>query len=416
MVFLLSLLSKIQSTKSVRHFVQHQQIGPRSSKTAPRLLVDVSVVAQFDARTGIQRVVRALLLQLVSTPPQGYVVCPIYASRKHGYRYAKIETRQENGHQEVEIIQLDEKVAVARGDVFLGLDLAAHLVPRHMLTLLRWKMSGVSMNFLVYDVLPILHPEWFNPKTSKIFRRWIQAIAILADRLICISRDCESRLRQILREQYELDQEIETKVFYLGADIASSMPSAGFSETLKPVFDALSQATTLLMVGTIEPRKGYEQVLNAFEKLWQKDAPVNLVIVGKPGWKTEALQARLQAHIAQGARLWWFDQASDELLERLYQRADGLIAASYAEGFGLPVVEAFYFGLPVLCRDTPIFREVVGDHASFFSGNCADALAENIEAWLQSMVNVGKNTVKIQPLSWRESSQQLLACLDMAVK
>jgi glycosyltransferase involved in cell wall biosynthesis len=65
------------------------------------------------------------------------------------------------------------------------------------------------------------------------------------------------------------------------------------------------------MVGTIEPRKGYAQALDAFEAIWRDGCPIQLVIVGRIGWKVESLVARLRSHEQIGDRLRWFDSADD---------------------------------------------------------------------------------------------------------
>jgi len=72
------------------------------------------------------------------------------------------------------------------------------------------------------------------------------------------------------------------------------------------------------MDNTLESRKGHGHGLNAFEQLRQRGRDINLIIVGKPGWKTEALQQRLCTYPQIKANLYWMDNASDELLELLY--------------------------------------------------------------------------------------------------
>ena len=122
------------------------------------------------------------------------------------------------------------------------------------------------------------------------------------------------------------------------------------------------------MVGTVEPRKGHAQTLAAFERLWADGVDVGLAIVGGEGWHTESLMGRLRTHSERGRRLIWLARASDEMLLRLYDSAVALIAASEGEGFGLPLVEAAQHGLPIIARDLPVFMEVAGEHAFYFSG------------------------------------------------
>ncbi|MFU0418289.1 glycosyltransferase, partial [Acinetobacter baumannii] len=107
--------------------------------------------------------------------------------------------------------------------------------------------------------------------------------------------------------------------------------------------------------------------MDAFELLWEMGSEVTLVIAGREGWCVEALSQRLRCHLEAGKRLVWLADVSDAQLAALYANLGGLIMPSEAEGFGLPLVEAARYGMPLLVRDLPVFREVVGEHASYFS-------------------------------------------------
>lgn len=374
-----------------------------------QLLVDVSVILNNDARTGIQRVVRALLLQLLRHPPVGCQVRPVYATRKHGYRYAS----HCFGMPVANLPNARERSAVAVGpnDVFLGLDLAAHLLPMHCAELAQWKRAGAAVHIIVYDLLPVLHPQWFNPKTTRNFRKWLRTIAIFADSAICISNAVKNDLADWVEQQYRIAADaLPITTIPLGADIQSSAPSQGLPENVKQLLATLAENPTVLMVGTLEPRKGHAQVLAAFEKLWQQGHEINLVIVGKPGWKTEALQQTLRTHPHIHDRLHWLDNASDEFLELLYAASTGVIVASQAEGFGLPLIEAMHHNKPVLARDIPVLREIGGNSASFFTD--AGNLAKELEAWLAEISHERVPHNFPQP-TWQDSANALLSRLSL---
>jgi glycosyltransferase involved in cell wall biosynthesis len=376
-----------------------------------QLLVDVSVIIGSDARTGIQRVVRALLLQLLSHPPAGYRVRPVFATRKHGYRYAP----DDFGLPGVPLAGTSDAIAVQAGlgDIYLGLDLAAHLLPRHKVELAQWKRAGTKIHIVVYDLLPLLHPQWFNPKTPRNFRRWLKTIAIFTDSIICISNAVKAELDCWLQQQYSLSRgAIPMHVIPLGADIEASAPSRGLPANLDQLLSAFAGKATILMVGTLEPRKGHSQVLAAFEQLWQRGRDINLVIVGKPGWKTEALQQVLRMHPQRAVRLHWLDSASDELLELLYTHCSGVIVASHAEGFGLPLIEAMHHAKPVLARDIPVFREVGGNSTTFFSGESGEKFSTDIELWLANIA-MPQAQHDASRYTWQDSAGELLASLGL---
>ncbi|HWP19196.1 MAG TPA: glycosyltransferase family 1 protein [Burkholderiaceae bacterium] len=396
-----------------------QWVGRRSAggggKVAPRaerqLLIDVSVIVREDARTGIQRVVRALLMQLLEHPPAGWTIRLVRATKYRDYRLAPAL----NGLPEQ--CGAGAPLEVRPGDLFLGLDLAAHLVPRHFGQLARWKKQGVNFYFMVYDLLPLLQPQWFNPRTQRHFARWLHSVALLADGAICISRAVRDELEQELAGRYHLPKHsIALHHIHLGADLHTSAPSRGLPHAFDVWLDDLTQRPTVLMVGTLEPRKGHAQALGAFELLWGQGHDVNLVIAGKPGWKVDGLLASLRGHPELGKRLHWLEQPSDETLDALYRRTTGVLMASEAEGFGLPLVEAASYGKPVLARDTPVFREVGANAAHYFSGRQPRDLATALAEWLGLGARQPCKHGVIPWQTWADSARQLVSCLPVDIR
>ena len=386
---------------------------PATEPTKKQLLVDVSVIISNDAKTGIQRVVRALLGQLTTRAGSELAVQPIFANRNHGYCRAIIQPdgqlkrlREEDGTL--------HPVNVRAGDVFLGLDLTAHLVPYLEHDLERWRKRGVSLNFVVYDLLPLLRPEWFPQQTPLKIERWLHMLLRQADRCICISDSVASDLKGEL-EARARGQGPVISTIPLGWDLAASFPSAGLPDNIAEIHEWLERHTVVLSVGTIEPRKGHDRLLDAMTDLWERSpgSDTALLIVGRPGWKTEALQQRLLGHRENGKRLMWLDSASDELLSQIYGRAAGLVAASHAEGFGLPLVEALANGTPVLARDISVFREVGGANCQYFDDDSPAALSACISAWLARAKTRSAQVPPCLP-RWAESGAALMRALDLS--
>ena len=105
---------------------------------------------------------------------------------------------------------------------------------------------------------------------------------------------------------------------------------------------------------------------------------------------------RLKRHPELGRRLFWLEGISDEYLEALYAASSCLIAGSYGEGFGLPLIEAAQHGISIIARDIPVFREVAGDHAYYFSSETGQDLAVEINAWLE-LESRGR---RLRPKAW----------------
>lgn len=360
-----------------------------------RLFIDVSIVSRQDAGTGIQRIVRAISTQLLADPSPIWEIHFMASSRGHPYR---------------EVSWPITNMVAARivpdkpGDVFLGLDFALDAVPRHQRQLLRWKENGVALWFVIYDLLPVQRPAWFSDQLVARFRRWLRAVAGMADGFLCISPPVDQDLRRTLFDRFGLSAHgnFRSAVFPMGWDLAATQPTVGIPPNFAELLEHLSGKRVALMVGTLEPRKGHEDILNAFETLWKWGSDSCLVIVGKPGWKTERLQRRLLNNVEMGVRLFWLSDASDEALGKFYDLCSGVIIASYGEGFGLPLIEAIGYGKPVLARDIPVFRLHEAKAVQFFSEIDPMALGEVIDRWLEQTESEEEPVFAI-PVSWSES-------------
>ena len=369
-----------------------------------QLLVDVSVTLRQDAGTGIQRVVRAWLTQLLANPPEGFCVRPVFATRRNAYRYAP------DGPIGAGLPKEAEAVVVRQGDVFFGMDLAAHIVPHRRRELLGWRLQGAALMFMVHDLLPLENPDWFNPKTVRNFKRWWSAVTRLGDVLICSSDAVAADVRRDSLFQAAGEWAPQVKVAPLGGDMAASKPSLGVTTAQEQLIrDLAERSCSVLVVGTIEPRKGHDAILDAFDVLWGGGCDAALVVVGRAGWRTVQLQQRMRTHAQNGRRLFWIDDASDECLTRLYGAARGVLFASRGEGYGLPLVEAMHHGLPLLVRDLPVFREIAGDQISYFQDDTPAALADRIQSWINGLSSTRIDDYRT--LSWAESASILASVI-----
>lgn len=369
----------------------------------PRLLVDVSVIIRHDAATGIQRVVRAVWSELCRANQEGFDLVPVYASRSRGYCYASADFL-------VRKRQVGAPVGVRPGDKFLGLDLAANYLPGCIQQLDAWRNAGASIHMVVYDLLPLNRAEWFNPTTRAHFSRWFEVLRTRADQILCIS----DQVKRDVLDRLGPGPAPRVGRIYLSGDIASSRPSTGVTSEARAVLARMAKRPTVLMVGTIEPRKGYNAALDSFDLLWRRDpenAP-DLVIIGKAGWKTSELQQRVRGHAMHGERLHWLENVSDEALSLFYGACRGLLFASRAEGFGLPLAEAAMHGRWILARDLPVFREQSLANVTYFSGDDPDPLADRLAELVETANRTDPPQVSLP--SWSECLDKLLDELGLS--
>lgn len=269
----------------------------------------------------------------------------------------------------------------------------------------RLRHDGVRLVFLVHDIIPLTHPEYFHPRHVALFGQWFAGVLRTADYLLYNSAATELSVAAWFA-QHGQGRCPPGAVAYLGHDFG-----AGASAELRHrgLQAALSGASAVyLCVGTLEPRKNHALLLDAFELLWAEDAARVLVLIGRAGWLCEALLDRIHAHVERGRRLFWFDDVDDQDLAACYTRATALVFPSRTEGFGLPLVEALALGLPVIASDIPVFREIAGGHARFFPPTDAAALAAAVRQLEQ---DGGANRNAFRWPDWRQSTIQLLTRL-----
>ena len=380
-----------------------------SLETVPRInkyYIDISELVNRDARTGIQRVVRNILRCMLLDPPVGYLVEPVYAKNDTiGYRKA---TKFVQDFLNLPHISGDELIDPSPGDVFLGLDLQPEVVLSQKKYLDMMYLKGVSLNFVVYDLIPIKHPNFFPDGARSIFNSWLETITNY-DQVISISNSTKFDVENWLAKNhpYRL-KSITNQKISLSSELSNEDRTIGSPKNAWFVRYTLKNHDVFLMVGTVEPRKEHSQVLDAFELIWADGVNKKLLIVGKQGWCIESLSKRIKKHPQFNKNLIWLEDCSDEFLQELYFKCKGLIASSWAEGYGLPLVEAFRSGLPVFCRDIPVFREVGEKFATFFSGRSPESFLRQFEEWDLSLKReANPKSESDESICWKKATKEL---------
>jgi glycosyltransferase involved in cell wall biosynthesis len=360
-------------------------------------LIDITHVYRDDLKTGIQRVVRSVSKELSSQLDN---VKLIYLTDVDGYWIYKY------------VDDPDKIVVPKHGDIFLGLDLNSAIINAKISGLFHdWKKRGVNINFVVYDILPILHPKWWPQGVSCSHEEWLKTVLSTADKVLCISKSVSNDVNEYIKIHFsEFHNQPIINWFHLGADIDNSLPSKGLPENSEIVLKKIKSKISFLMVGTIEPRKGINQALLAFETLWNENVDINLVIVGKEGWMVDELIKKISNHSELNKRLFWLNSISDEYLEKIYESSSCLLAASEGEGFGLPLIEVAQKKLSIIARNTPVFKEVASEFAYYFeNNNDPEILIAAIKKWITLYKNNEHPKSDNMPwLTWEKCSKKIL--------
>lgn len=365
-------------------------------RDVPGLLVDVTQTTKVDVGTGIQRVVNNIFRQMYEQTEHVTAVRDNLGQLITSYRY--VERIEHTGEE-----QPEQTVGFLEGDRFLLLDSSWEYARDFSHILNVATKSGAKTYAVIYDMFPVQYPELFDSRAFvDIFRSWHDMVLRKTDGILCISKTTADVVAAYFEEKkFKRENPLELHYFHMGADVPSSSQSAR-----REIKEFLQGGKTFLMVGTLEPRKGHMVALDAFQKLCGGGrGDIRLLILGHDGWKNDDLRQKLESGELRQNVLWIKD-ATDEELRWAYANADALIAASKDEGFGLPLIEAAYFGLPILCSDIPIFREVTQGNADYFRAMDADSLAERISAWLREEKHPDSRRIHIY--TWQEAAKEIL--------
>jgi glycosyltransferase involved in cell wall biosynthesis len=211
----------------------------------------------------------------------------------------------------------------------------------------------------IHDLTFQRFPELLQKETLENLGRQMTREIVNADAIVCVS---ESTRRDLLR-YYPVDPARATAIHSGLGTPAAAAPLDG----LPPRY--------LLFVSTIEPRKNLETLLDAYGKLRDRGAYDGaLVVVGKVGWKSDALVPRL--HTPGVVHLDYLPSAQ---LATVYENAEVFVFPSIYEGFGFPLLEAMARGVPSIAARSSSLPEIGGDAALYFDPLDVDALAAQIE-------------------------------------
>lgn len=167
----------------------------------------------------------------------------------------------------------------------------------------------------------------------------------------------------------------------------------------------------LLFVGSIEPVKNVAGLLRAYEKI-HRDVPHHLVIIGMPGWRHEAIQS-FSSEMRLDDKVHWLGYVPSEELVFFYNMADIFIYPSFYEGFGIPILEAFQCGTPVITSKAPAMSEVAGDAACLIDPHEVESISG---AMLELVRNQTlredlsrKGLERARQFSWKKAAGEMLS-------
>lgn len=254
---------------------------------------------------------------------------------------------------------------------------------------------------IIYDVSFLDCPEYAPDRLISYLRKWVPYTVKTSDLIIVNSEFTKQRLV----DEYKTDKELI---------MVLPIPPIDHVEPDDKILRKMKiNEKYILFVGTIEPRKNLEILIDAYTIL-NKDIRENysLVLAGGKGWKDESILQKIKTMQEKGFNIKQTGYVSDAEKSALYQHAALCVQPSLYEGFGMPILEAMSYGKPVVCSDIPVFHEVAGDAAIYFSPKSSDSITKCISHILsdqdtkKDIIQLSKKRVKEYP-TWDKIGKEL---------
>lgn len=303
----------------------------------------------------------------------------------------------------------DDDLIVVLGDFWCYRDQAE--------ALLRLKSrSGASLMLMIHDLFPITNPEWTHPRYGKAFCNQLERLFSAVDLWLTNSHYVRQQLAAELQRRGIDSSDID--VLPMGGPPPVSHLATGDSKTARLSANGLVEGQYFLCVGTVEPRKNFDNLVEAVVQLGDTIASrrITCVIVGRPGWRSKSLVVRLRSLAQKGGSIRWIKSANDTELAALYLGARFSVVPSHNEGWGLVVQESIRHGVPCIAVAAGGLREAGRDLATFVRSAGVADLRDAIRRFVTDSAALSRARRKIRlrlvsgpPLpSWRDAAAFLL--------
>jgi glycosyltransferase involved in cell wall biosynthesis len=267
---------------------------------------------------------------------------------------------------------------------------------------------------LLYDIIPLRHPEWCDHALVLAFRSWLVGMLPLAETVFAISRATAADVEAFASERgIRLAGRVQPIPLGTGFGASPPVPREHRAAGLPPA------GAYALVVSTIEARKNHVLLFRVWCRLVEdlpRDHVPTLVFAGRVGWMVGDLMQQLVNADWLDGKIRLIESPTDAEVEALYRGCLFTLFPSFAEGWGLPVTESLSFGKPCLVADRPVLREAGGTLARYFDpDNLHDAYrviratiedADRLRAWEARIRR------EFRPRSWQESAASILAALE----
>ena len=370
-----------------------------------KVYVDVTYMSKLNFISGIQRVVLEVVKRFEKDDDIELILLKYNKKMNEFGRMSKLRIPGASEKIKVSPYSFDN---IQAGDIWFEIDSVWPEMPKRRVLYEELKKKGVKIIPFIQDILLITDPQFFIKNAPLDFTGFTGACIAYADKIIVTTQATKDSMLEVAKQTGIKMPEI--CVVPLGNDFKSEEKTNAASKVDKDVVEFVKKHPKyVLMVGTVEPRKNQKIVIEAFEKQLF-DEGLTLVMAGRNGWSNSALMELIEKSKKTRDNYAFFEGRSNEVINYLYENARILAFPSFAEGYGLPVVEALGRKVVVVASDRPIFHEIGGE-------GCMYCDPEDVDAWVKTLKKLMtddkaykglKNKLKdYHVVSWDETANNL---------
>lgn len=389
-----------------------------------RIVIDITSLVSVSFISGIQRVVREVITRMAAKRSCEEIEFCLIAYRLRKRRYCSVPVQgfldfYQNHTATAPVLAPGAPFSfddLGPDDIFFDIDSVWNNRMRRSFLLPILKRQGVKIAVHIYDIIPAIFPQYCDGLTTMRFMDYLGAHLQYADLVI-------SNTQRTIHDLADLSARIGTQPVQsvcvpLGVNALKQDAGEEKLEQVDRAALGMAGSMYLLMVGTIEPRKNHASILDAYENVLRKEG-FNLIIAGREGWNVEGLMTRIRKMQREDDRFLYLEHANDDTVNYLYEHAFFTVFPTQYEGFGLPIIESFLHGTPVIASDIDVLHEVGDDFCDYYPINDDTNLLHILLYYKKNPTSymLRKNQLKSYvPVSWDQAESQMWAELQRLVE
>lgn len=263
---------------------------------------------------------------------------------------------------------------------------------------------------VIHDLAIHYYPEYFTYKDWLLLHVFSAHAAREANEIITVSKATAADVEKFYRRTKNVH------VVHHGVDgdrfkLPSEEERIESWNKLKSKYPNLKKSY-ILYVGQIQPRKNLIRLIDAFERGKKDGSELQLIIAGSHGWLNKPIEKRVADSKEKGSILL-AGRVDDELLPALYWHAESFVLPSLYEGFGMPILEAFACGCPVVTSNVSSMPEVSGEAAVLVEPESVDSIAQGISEAIRRKDELKQLGLKrVKEFSWDKTAERILNVIE----